>query len=78
LITGGRIDHAHHDTKAHLALVETVEFAKAVQAATDLTDEEDTLIVVTADHSHTMSISGYPARGNNILREYEGNSQRPR
>jgi alkaline phosphatase len=76
LLTGGRIDHAHHDTKAHLALDETVEFAKAVQAATDLTDEEDTLIVVTADHAHTMSISGYPARGNDILREYEGNTHR--
>jgi alkaline phosphatase len=59
-----------------LALDETVEFAKAVQAAADLTDEEDTLIVVTADHAHTMSISGYPARGNHILREYERNTQR--
>ncbi|XP_033611157.1 membrane-bound alkaline phosphatase isoform X2 [Cryptotermes secundus] len=66
-VEGGRIDHAHHDTKAHLALDETVEFAKAVQAAADLTDEEDTLIVVTADHAHTMSISGYPSRGNDIL-----------
>jgi alkaline phosphatase len=75
LTTGGRIDHAHHDTKAHLALDETVEFAKAVQTAADLTDEEDTLIVVTADHAHTMSLSGYPARGNDILREYEGNTE---
>jgi alkaline phosphatase len=56
-----------HDTKAHLALDETVEFAKAVQAAVDLTDEEDTLIVVTADHAHTLSINGYPVRGNNIF-----------
>jgi alkaline phosphatase len=70
LKTGGRIDHGHHETKAHLALDETVEFAKAVQAAVDLTDEGDTLIVVTADHAHTMSISGYPRRGNSILREY--------
>lgn len=28
---------------------------------------QDTLIVVTADHAHTMSISGYPTRGNDIL-----------
>jgi alkaline phosphatase len=59
-----------------LALDETVEFAKAVETAANLTDEEDTLIVVTADHAHTMSISGYPARGNDILREYEGNMQK--
>jgi alkaline phosphatase len=48
-------------------LDETVEFAKAIKAAADLTDEENTLIVVTADHAHTLSISGYPARGNDIF-----------
>jgi alkaline phosphatase len=61
----------HHDTKAHLALDEAVEFAKAIQTAADLTDEEDTLIVVTADHAHTMTISGYPIRGNEILGKHE-------
>jgi alkaline phosphatase len=67
LTTGARIDMAHHDTKAQISLDETVEFAKAVQAAVDLTNEEDTLIVVTADHSHTLSFSGYPVRGNPIF-----------
>ncbi|KDR12135.1 membrane-bound alkaline phosphatase-like [Zootermopsis nevadensis] len=66
-VEGGRIDMGLHDNKAHLALDEAVEFANAVQAAVDLTDEEDTLIVVTADHAHTLSISGYPVRGNNIF-----------
>lgn len=32
-----------------------------------MTNPEDTLIVVTSDHAHTMSISGYADRGNNIL-----------
>lgn len=59
-IEGGRIDMAHHDNKARLALDETLELSKAVAAAKELTSEEDTLIVVTADHSHAFSFSGYP------------------
>ena len=59
LVEAGRIDTAHHSNKAQLALDETAEMAKAVALARTLTNMEDTLIVVTADHSHTMSISGY-------------------
>lgn len=32
-----------------------------------MTDRHDTLIIVTSDHAHTMSISGYPDRGNSII-----------
>jgi alkaline phosphatase len=66
-VEGGRIDHGHHNNLARHALEETVEFAKAVQAATEITDEKDTLIVVTSDHAHTMSLSGYSHRGTDIL-----------
>ncbi|XP_061401864.1 alkaline phosphatase [Musca vetustissima] len=66
-IEGGRIDHGHHNTIAGYALDETLEFDEAIRTALDLTNEEETLIVVTSDHSHTMSISGYPGRGNPIL-----------
>ncbi|TMW52469.1 hypothetical protein DOY81_002429 [Sarcophaga bullata] len=68
LVEGGRIDTAHHSNKAQLALDETAEMAKAVALARTHTSMEDTLIVVTADHSHTMSISGYAERGNDILK----------
>lgn len=70
-VEGGRIDHGHHETKAHQALEETVEFHKAVKKAVELTERNDTLIVITSDHAHTMSVSGYPARGNKIF-EFAG------
>lgn len=67
MVEGGRIDHAHHAGQAGYALEETVEFARAVQWAVDHTDPANTLILVTADHSHVLSIAGYPRRGNDIL-----------
>lgn len=66
-VEGGRIDHAHHDCQAERALDETVEFGKAIDLARKRTKIENTLIVVTSDHSHTMSIAGYSSRGNDIL-----------
>lgn len=67
LVEGGRIDHAHHFGNAYRALVDTLAFAKAVETATKLTDSEETLIIVTADHGHTLTMGGYPIRGNPIL-----------
>lgn len=64
---GGRIDHAHHAGNAKRALLDTIELAKAVKHAYQTTDPKDTLIIVTADHSHVFTIGGYPKRGNPIL-----------
>jgi alkaline phosphatase len=66
-VEGGRIDHAHHAGNAQRALLDAIEMAKAVKKAYEMTDPNDTLIVVTADHSHTFTIAGYPHRGNDIL-----------
>ena len=66
-VESGRIDHAHHAGNASGALTDTIEFATAVQAAMDATDPAETLIIVTADHSHVFTIAGYPKRGNPIL-----------
>lgn len=60
LVESARIDHAHHENRANLALAETVHFHEVVEFVRSQVDESETLIVVTADHSHTMSISGYP------------------
>ena len=66
MVEGGRIDHGHHAGIAKLALTETIEFSNAIRRATELVGS-DTLIIVTADHSHTMTMAGYPRRGNPIL-----------
>ncbi|ETN65462.1 alkaline phosphatase [Anopheles darlingi] len=66
-VEGGRIDHGHHYTQPIRAFDETVEFAKAIEMARSRTSPDNTLIVVTADHSHTMTMSGYSSRKNDIL-----------
>ncbi|ALC48273.1 CG8105 [Drosophila busckii] len=66
-IEGGRIDHGHHETRAGYALDEMLEFDAAIETAMQLTDSRETLIVVTADHSHTLSMSGDAMRGTPIL-----------
>jgi len=67
MVESGRIDHGHHAGSAYTALTDTIEMAKAVQAAIDTADMDNTLILVTADHSHVFTIAGYPKRGNPIL-----------
>jgi alkaline phosphatase len=48
-------------------LSDTVALSDAVKAALTKVDLDNTLVIVTADHSHTFTIAGYPARGNPIL-----------
>jgi alkaline phosphatase len=66
MVEAGRIDHGHHGGNAKRALTDAVELSRAVQRATELVGD-DTLIIVTADHSHAFSMVGYPTRGNPIL-----------
>ncbi|CAF2953368.1 unnamed protein product, partial [Rotaria sp. Silwood2] len=71
LVEGGRIDLAHHDTLARIALDEFVEFDNAIgQAKRTLQANgalDNSLIVVTADHSHVFTFGTYSVRGSNIL-----------
>lgn len=72
MVEGGKIDHALHDSNAKRALVDTIAFDDAIKAVLDKMAALDpglknTLIVVTADHDHTITMNGYPKRGNPIL-----------
>ncbi len=72
MVEGGRIDHALHGTNAARALADTKAFDDAIQAAIDKVkafdpELKETLIVVTADHDHTMAFNGYGKRGTDIL-----------
>jgi alkaline phosphatase len=67
MVEGGLIDHAHHAGNAYRALTDTIALSDAVRTALALTDARDTLVIVTADHSHVFNLSGYPKRGNPIL-----------
>ena len=72
MVEGGKIDHALHGSNAKNALVDAVAMDDAVQAAVDKMRAIDpglknTLIVVTADHDHTLTFNGYAKRGNPIL-----------
>jgi alkaline phosphatase len=67
MVEGGRIDHALHETTAKKALQDTIAFDNAVKAAIDKArasdpDLKSTLIVVTADHDHTLVLNGYAKR----------------
>ncbi|KAH8324333.1 hypothetical protein KR074_005406 [Drosophila pseudoananassae] len=71
VVEAGLIDQAHHRGKARKALHEVLELNTAVEStlnflkSTDRLDE--TLVIVTADHSHSLTINGHPERGASIL-----------
>ena len=67
MVEGGRIDHALHETTAKKALQDTVAFDNAIKVAIDKAKVNDpqlknTLIVMTADHDHTLVLNGYAKR----------------
>jgi len=60
MVEGGRIDHALHGNNGYRAVTEMLEFDRAIAAALKMVSKE-TVIIVTADHDHTMVLSGTPA-----------------
>ncbi|ELU03915.1 hypothetical protein CAPTEDRAFT_122379, partial [Capitella teleta] len=59
VVEGGRIDEGHHLNNAYRANEDTIALSDAVSTAMDLNCENDTLVVVTADHGHVFSFGGY-------------------
>lgn len=66
MVEAGRVDHAHHGINAYRALTDMQALNEAVKVAKAKAGD-DTLIMVTADHSHVFTMAGYPVRGNPIL-----------
>jgi len=67
MVEAGRIDHAHHAGNAFRAMTDTEIFDQAIGAAAKMVDLDETLIIVSADHSHVFNIAGYPMRPLNEL-----------
>ncbi|PTE20769.1 alkaline phosphatase [Cereibacter changlensis JA139] len=65
-VEAGRVDHANHDGNLFRVLTDGVAFADAIQKAMEMTNPEETLIIVTADHEHAIAFNGYCGRGTSI------------
>lgn len=73
-VEGASIDKQDHATNACGQIGETVAFDKAIGVALDYQRRHpDTLIVVTADHSHTSQIVGEDASGAGVPTGYSTN-----
>ena len=74
MVEAGLIDQAHHRGWANRAISETLALEQAVNDTLQILDERDalqeSLVLVTADHSHTLSISGYPNWEDDIRGEF--------
>ncbi|GAL13415.1 alkaline phosphatase [Vibrio astriarenae] len=70
-VSASRISHGHQAGNAARALTETIALSEAVKRTQQYLHDngllEDTLLLVASDHSYTMSIGGFGARGNSIL-----------
>ncbi|ETN72699.1 hypothetical protein NECAME_18711, partial [Necator americanus] len=55
----GAIDLMQHQNQMYLAFGELYEFDEAIRKAREMTDPSETLIIVTADHGHAVTMPGY-------------------
>ena len=73
-VEGASIDKQDHATNACGQIGETIAFDRAIGVALDYQKHHpDTLVVVTADHSHTSQIVGEDAAGSGLPTGYSTN-----
>ena len=65
-IEAGRVDHANHDGNFARTAKDGMIWTEAVALADEMTNDQDTLIIVTADHEHAIAFNGYCGRGTPI------------
>ncbi|MGG7566539.1 alkaline phosphatase [Rhodovulum sp. DZ06] len=65
-VESGRVDHGNHAGNLHRAVTDGAAFAAAIAKAVEMTSDQDTLIIVTADHDHAITFPGYCGRGTPI------------
>lgn len=65
-VEAGRVDHANHAGNFHRAANDGLALIEAVKMADAMTDDKDTLLIVTADHEHAIAFNGYCGRGTPI------------
>lgn len=58
-VYNGLIDGGHHYTVPQTTLWEVIELDRALQKGDAMTEDNETLIVVSADHAHTMHFAGW-------------------
>lgn len=58
MVEGAQIDKAHHANHGYHSLYELLAFDKAIRASMNLVNRKETLIIVTADHSHSFAHVG--------------------
>lgn len=66
MVEGGRVDHANHDGNLHRTVTDAAALVEAIQAIDEATNDEDTLILISADHAHNLAFNGYCGRGSSI------------
>lgn len=75
MVEGASIDKQEHAMDWERAVWDTIELDKAVGIAKDFADENgETLVIVVADHSHSVSVFGtvdYSKTGNDAVQVYE-------